>query len=227
MGLMTKKRDSCPFAREFVGQVLTILVFENDIKGAIDFMNNGLDDLLKGKIHINKLIISKQLKSQYKDPERVGHKVLADRMGERDTGNKPKAGDRIKFVHIINQRAKLQGDKIEDPNYILQNSGKIKIDYGYYIEKQIMKTLVAFFGLIAEHIYLHFGKKGAITVLQKKMEEFKNKSEGDLVIYNKLSSKYCESIVSQLLFNKYLVQIELIRNNIRPVNSYFQVANKK
>lgn len=227
MGLMTKKRDSCPFAREFVGQVLTILVFENDIKGAIEFMNNGLDDLLKGKIHINKLIISKQLKSQYKDPERVGHKVLADRMGERDTGNKPKAGDRIKFVHIINQRAKLQGDKIEDPNYILQNSGKIKIDYGYYIEKQIMKTLVAFFGLIAEHIYLYFGKKGAITVLQKKMEDFKNKSEGDLVIYNKLSSKYCESIVSQLLFNKYLVQIELIRNNIRPVNSYFQVANKK
>lgn len=227
MGLMTKKRDSCAFAREFVGQVLTILVFENNLIGAIQFMNEGLTGLLNGNVPISKLIISKQLKSHYKDPTRIGHKVLADRMGQRDPGNKPKAGDRIKFIHIINQNAKLQGDKIEDPNFIEQNKGKTKIDYGYYIEKQIMKTLVAFFGLIADKLYQHFGKMGCYTSLQNKINEIKIQSNGDLVIYNKLTSKYCENIATQLLFSNFLVKIDLIRNNMKSVNSYFQNITKK
>ena len=33
---------------------------------------------------INSLIISKTLKSTYKDPTKIAHKVLAERIGERD-----------------------------------------------------------------------------------------------------------------------------------------------
>ena len=36
----------------------------------------------------------------YKNPESIAHKVLADRMGKRDPGNKPSTGSRIPFVYI-------------------------------------------------------------------------------------------------------------------------------
>jgi hypothetical protein len=40
------------------------------------------------------------LRSNYKNPAQIAHKVLADRMGKRDPGNKPSSGDRIPFVYI-------------------------------------------------------------------------------------------------------------------------------
>ena len=46
------------------------------------------------------LIITKTLSSYYKYPESIAHKVLADRMAERDPGNKPKANDRIPYAFI-------------------------------------------------------------------------------------------------------------------------------
>ena len=44
------------------------------------------------------LCISKMLNSHYKNPDQIAHKVLADRIGEREAGNKPQNGDRIPYV---------------------------------------------------------------------------------------------------------------------------------
>ena len=43
--------------------------------------------------------ITKSLRGYYKNPQQIAHKVLADRMAERDPGNKPKANDRIPCVY--------------------------------------------------------------------------------------------------------------------------------
>jgi DNA polymerase elongation subunit (family B) len=40
------------------------------------------------------------LRSGYKNPQQIAHKVLADRIMERDPGNKIGSGDRIPFVYI-------------------------------------------------------------------------------------------------------------------------------
>jgi Fic family protein len=69
--------------------------------------------------------MTKQLKSDYKNPERMEHWVLSDRIGKRDPGNKPKSGDRIKFLHFVNPLAKLNGERIETPEFIKENNGKI------------------------------------------------------------------------------------------------------
>ena len=49
----------------------------------------------------DKLIITKSLRSNYKNPQQIAHKVLADRMGIRDPGNKPKPGDRIRYLFFV------------------------------------------------------------------------------------------------------------------------------
>ena len=88
-------------------------------------------------IPYDKLIITKSLKAYYKDPDRIAHKVLADRIGRRDPGNKPQPNDRIPYVYIQykgkNDDVILQGDKIETPSYIIEN--KVPIDYHFYITK--------------------------------------------------------------------------------------------
>ena len=57
---------------------------------------------------------TKSLRSGYKNPQSIAHKVLADRMTARDPGNKPGPGDRIPFAYIATKDKKaLQGDKIE------------------------------------------------------------------------------------------------------------------
>ena len=53
------------------------------------------------KFGMEKLIISKSIRSFYKNPQQIAHKVLSDRMGERDPGNKPGPGDRIPYVYIF------------------------------------------------------------------------------------------------------------------------------
>ncbi|NBO60714.1 MAG: hypothetical protein EBU82_07060, partial [Flavobacteriia bacterium] len=63
------------------------------------------------------------------------HKILADRIAKRDPGNAPASGERIGFVYIApppGQLApKLQGDRIETPDFIrLRN---LRPDYQYYI----------------------------------------------------------------------------------------------
>ena len=80
----------------------------------------------------------------------IAHWVLANRMGERDPGNKPKSNDRIPYVYIEIKETKstLQGDSIEHPRYVIDN--KLKIDYGFYITNQIMKPVSQIFDLVSD-----------------------------------------------------------------------------
>jgi DNA polymerase elongation subunit (family B) len=43
----------------------------------------------------------------------------------------------------------LQGDLIEDPDYIISNN--IQINYNYYIEKQIQKPLLQLFSYVEKY----------------------------------------------------------------------------
>ena len=88
---------------------------------AIAFLREKLQYMIDQKCPIEKLIITKSLRSDYKNPQQIAHKVLADRMGVRDTGNKPNTGDRIPYAYIHNTtKGALQGDRIEHPDYIKQ-----------------------------------------------------------------------------------------------------------
>ena len=131
MGIVLKRRDNAPIVKDVYGGVIDILMKEQDVNKAVEFVKNYMKDISDGKIGIDKLIITKSLRSGYKNPMQIAHKVLADRIAERDPGNKPKPGDRIPFVYIINndKKKKLQGDKIETPAFIKQNN--IKIDYTF------------------------------------------------------------------------------------------------
>ena len=151
MGIVLKRRDNAPIVKLVYGGIIDILMDSGNISDAIDYLQACLMKIVEGVYPIDLFIISKSLKptSAYANPMSIAHWVLANRMGERDPGNKPKSNDRIPYVYIEVRETKstLQGDRIEHPRYVIDN--KLKIDYGFYITNQIMKPVSQIFDLVS------------------------------------------------------------------------------
>lgn len=220
MGLSLKRRDSCDYLKDVYGEILNILMKKNDVMASIQFLDKCLNDLIAGKVSMDKLAITKALRSDYKNPQQIGHKVLADRIGKRDPGNKPKPGDRIKFVFIVNPDPKaLMGDKIETPEYILEKG--LQIDYAHYITNQLMKPLQQLFGLALEAIWEHRNKKSAIREYREEVRKMEREFT-DVEVFMKKREKYCSAKVKTLLFDDVLTKIANKKNHIQPISAFFQ-----
>jgi len=221
MGLSLKRRDSCDYLKDTYGGILNILMKENSIKPAIDFLTTSLNNLLDGTVPTDKLAITKALRSNYKNPKQIAHWVLAERIGKRDPGNKPKPGDRMKFLYFVNSdKTALQGDKIEIPQYI--SDTKLKIDYKFYITNQLMKPLQQLFGLALEQIYetKYPVKKTVITDFKREIRRIQNETP-DLEEYSKRREKECSTRVKQELFDPFLIKINENQNGIRRLSDWF------
>ena len=219
MGLVLKRRDNCDLVKDVYGGVLHELMNGSNIQSAINFLYDSLENLIQGRVSMDKLAITKALRGDYKNPSAIAHRVLADRIAQRDPGNKPKPGDRMKYVYIVNKQGKLQGDKIETPEFILEN--KLKIDYTHYITNQLMKPLQQLFGLAIEQIWELQNKKTAIKTFKKDMMALETESGGDLEIFMKKKEKYTSAKVKILLFDKFLEKIYNQQNGIRTMAELF------
>jgi DNA polymerase elongation subunit (family B) len=237
MGIVLKRRDNAPIVKKIFSGVINIILNERNIEDSKKYFYNSIEDLLYGKVEIPQLVLSKTVKTEYSNPTHIAHKVLADRIGDRDPGNRPQSNDRIPYCyidtsnllckvccikinpdkckcitcmniycykHLINHRDSckkicrfckltsdkaslvncltckgwycnkcndkhklridkyknvhhdkckkpltnkiLQGDIIENPEYIIENN--LKIDYKYYLTHQIEKPVYQIFKLV-------------------------------------------------------------------------------
>ena len=149
MGIVLKRRDNASIVKDIYGGIIDKIVKEKSIVKAMNFTRECLQNMVDEKYPIEKLIVTKSLRGFYKNPKQIAHNVLADRIGDREQGNRPLPGDRIEYAYIKNpDRRALQGEKIETPNFIRRNG--IKIDYSFYITNQIMKPILQLFALAVE-----------------------------------------------------------------------------
>ena len=153
MGIALKRRDYSKIMKEVYGAVIKKILWENDLEGSFEILDNHLQKIVNGDVDLNSLVISKTLKSTYKDPTKIAHKVLAERIAERDPGNKPQINDRLAYIYIENEDPKsLQGDRIETKDFILENKDTVKPDYLHYIKNQIMNPVVQLYTLCIDQI---------------------------------------------------------------------------
>ena len=217
MGIVLKRRDNAPIVKDVYGGIIDILMKDQDVEKAIQFLKSCLKDIVEEKYGMDKLIITKSLRSNYKNPDQIAHKVLADRMGRRDPGNKPAPGDRIPFAYIhTKSKSKLQGDKIEHPDYIKKN--KLRINYSFYISNQIMKPVQQIFALVLETIPEYKPKK---RKLEREIRMLKRKFNDDPEKMNKKVQDLRNKEVKELIFNNYLRQTDNANNNNNAITSFF------
>jgi len=154
MGIALKRRDNAPIVKTIFGGAMKMLLDKRDVVGAFQFVKEKCLELVDGKVSLGQLTVTKSLRADYADPARIAHKALADRITLRDPGNAPAAGDRIGYVYISakagQEASKLQGERIETPQFIKDN--KLIPDYRHYIEHQLQNPISQAFGLLLEQI---------------------------------------------------------------------------
>ena len=218
MGIVLKRRDNAPIVKDIYGGIIDILMKEQNIQNAIEFLKTCLQNIVDEKYPIDKLIITKSLRSGYKNPQSIAHKVLADRITARDPGNKPSSGDRIPFVYInTTDKKALQGDKIETPTYILENG--LKIDYSFYITNQIMKPVQQVFALVLEKIWEMQNKKPKIMKFRKEVETTRKNVEPDK--FEDKLEQLKNKEVKMLLFDEYLRETNNEKEGMQSLTKFF------
>jgi DNA polymerase elongation subunit (family B) len=227
MGIVLKRRDNAPIVKDVYGGIIDILMKEKNIQKAIEYVHKCLQDLVGGNVPIEKLIITKSLRSFYKNPQSIAHKVLADRIGEREPGNKPTSGDRIPFVYIVTKspakgKKMLQGDRIETPSFIKEN--KLQIDYSFYITNQIMKPLLQLFGLVLKDIWLSQKppRRAKVTRLQETIDKIKSETQDEKTCDKKIS-KLKDKEVEELIFSTYLRDTNNAKSGNQNISNFFIV----
>jgi DNA polymerase elongation subunit (family B) len=174
--------------------------------------------MIDQKCPIEKLIITKSLRSDYKNPAQIAHKVLADRMGVRDPGNKPNTGDRIPYAYIHNDtKGALQGDKIENPAYI--HAHRLQLNYSFYITNQIMKPVQQLFALVLEQLPA-FKRKYKGSRFSDMLDTMTDHIE-DPVKKEKKITELRHKEVKSLLFDEFLVKADNLNKGNRAITDWF------
>ena len=220
MGIVLKRRDNAPIVKDIYGGVISILMKDKDVNKAVQFVKEYLIKISNGHCPMKKLIITKSLRGFYKNPKSIAHKVLADRIGKRDPGNKPSSGTRIPFVYIQTKgKKKLQGEKIETPSFILKNN--LKIDYAFYITNQIMKPLLQVFGLNNVLYNIPDFSESAKNRLRNRLKLIKQNFTDDK--FEKKSQVLKNKEIKRLIFDFVLTEIKNKKNGLQSINKFFSV----
>jgi hypothetical protein len=223
MGIVLKRRDNAPIVKDIYGGIIDILMKEQNIQKAIDFLRGCLQNIVDEKYPMEKLVITKSLRSGYKNPMQIAHKVLADRITSRDPGNKPSSGDRIPFVYIHNtSKTALQGEKIETPTYIVENN--LKIDYSFYITNQIMKPVQQVFALVLEKIWTMQNKKAKLMKFKNEVKSLEASCDPEK--FDDKLEQLKNKEVKALLFDEYLRETNNAKAGTQALTSFFKTKAK-
>tara|TARA_B110000503_G_C7121710_1_gene402795 strand:- start:370 stop:1830 length:1461 start_codon:yes stop_codon:yes gene_type:complete len=207
MGIVLKRRDNAAIVKDIYGGIIDKIVKEKSIVKAMKFCRESLQNMVDEKYPIEKLIVTKSLRGFYKNPKQIAHNVLADRIGDREQGNRPLPGDRIEYAYIKNpDKRALQGEKIETPGFIREND--MKIDYAFYITNQIMKPILQLFALAVEDMNELKKRYGnSLNKWYRMLAELQEKWTEEEKFTKKFEELKCKE-AKAIIFDDYLNQLK-------------------
>jgi DNA polymerase delta subunit 1 len=162
MGDVSVRKDAIPFVKKLYKSLMEIILNnpENCMNNSIAYVQQEVRNLLNGNVPLNDLIMSNALGSTYKNPNMMKSYMVAQRMAERDPGNKPQPGQRVSFVFIVNNKPNAcQVERVEDPAYV--EAMNLPIDYKLYFTSQVEKPILTIYGTMAPLLfpYMNFEQR--------------------------------------------------------------------
>jgi DNA polymerase elongation subunit (family B) len=221
MGIVLKRRDNAPIVKDVFGGALDILMEERNIRKAQAFVHDMLTKVITNQVPLEKFIITKSLRDDYKNPDQIAHRVLADRMARRDPGTAPKVGDRLPFIYIAGaEKGAKQGDRIEHLDYVRAN--KLQPDTTFYITNQIQNPVAQLFALCIEDLdgYRPPSKQSYESLKQEFLNKFQENDEPEEDATIALLARK-EKQLEDLMFLSHPGLVKLLRRNVRgPLDSF-------
>ena len=140
-GLQLVRRDNAPIVRDISKGVLDILMYKRSFDMALSYAKQQIVDVLRENVPWEKFIVSKALRTGYKNPDALPHVVVSEKRKQR--GNPPASGERVPYVFVIDQLKSdlLQSQRAEDPEYAKEHG--LMLDVLYYIRNQILSPVTA------------------------------------------------------------------------------------
>ena len=219
MGIVLKRRDNARIVKRVYADVLDAILTDKSVPASIVRLHANIERLLAGQVPLRDLIISKSLRSHYDNPEQIVHKVLADRMADRDPGNKPQANDRIPYVYVAvdEKLVTLQGDRVEHPDYIREH--KLQVDALFYITNQIAKPISQIYGLVVEQLpgYKYKSDPEHFHKLRRKYREEGRTKEW----IDKKVTDLRVNMAQELLFGRYVRAEKNRREGSQSITKWF------
>jgi DNA polymerase elongation subunit (family B) len=220
MGIVLKRRDNAPIVKVMYADVLDAIMNARSITQSIKRLRADIEQLIAGNYPLDYLVISKSLRSHYDNPDQIVHKVLADRMAERDPGNKPQANDRIPYAYIDvgNRQIALQGERVEHPDYIVANN--LRTDATFYITNQISKPIAQIYALVLEQLpgYKH---KNDPHYFEKLRRKYRDEGRDEEKIRKKIDDVRID-MATDILFGRYLRQEENRKKGMHTITDFFK-----
>lgn len=148
-GVEIVRRDWSPLVKTIYKKCIDEVFLNRNVPNARKMVQTYCADMIDGKLDPKYFVMSKELKTNYANPESQVHVAVVKRIAQRTPGAEPQPGDRVPYVMIRTKNRKAKAcEKSEDPEYVRTHN--IKLDYEYYLEKQLMKPLSTFFEMFKE-----------------------------------------------------------------------------
>lgn len=141
-GIQLVRRDNCPLVKEVSTAVLDAIMYRKDADAALDAARQHIAGVLSGMQPIDKFVVSKQTRADYKN-DKQPHLYVAKKLAAR-RGYPVPSGTRVPYVFVedLDNPDCLQAERAEDPEHVRANPD-IKLDLLYYVEHQLMSPVCA------------------------------------------------------------------------------------
>lgn len=160
-GIVLARRDNSRHLRALYTSILRSIMNKEDMEKSLNFLVDGIKDLVSGRVDVRLLSIVKQLGSNYA-VDTCCMKVFSDDLLK--SGKPAQPGDRLNYLIVDIPGEKLLGHRmklVEQYFESQETDTPYKIDYSYYIEKVLANPInqlfeVAFKDTIAQMSHVNF-----------------------------------------------------------------------
>lgn len=148
-GIQLVRRDNCPLVKDVSQGILDAIMYDKSAAKALTVAREHLKKVLASDYGIDKFIVTKQLRSDYKNDVQP-HLTVARKLAAR-RGYPPNSGERVPYVYVWNAEDDpdlKQSERAEDPAWAAEHS--LDLDVLYYVDSQLHNPIVALTELLCE-----------------------------------------------------------------------------
>lgn len=163
-GLQLVRRDSPPFVRDVMTNVLDAIMYRRSFEEALDIARTYILDVLEDRVPFDKFVVSKSLRSGYKNPESLPHVQVAKKRRQRNV-DPPGEGERVPYVIIksLEHANDLIASRAEDPTYVIENG--LHLDKLFYIRNCLLKPLETIFELEYDNAHTKLTEGSIVEIM--------------------------------------------------------------
>lgn len=140
-GIQLVRRDSCPLVKQVSTAVLHTIMYDKDTDAALEAARSCIARVLRGEHTIDDFVVSKALRSDYKNQAQP-HLYVARKLAQR-RGHPVPSGTRVPYVFVedLSRPDCLQAERAEDPGYAAEHG--LTLDLLYYVHHQLKNPILA------------------------------------------------------------------------------------